>query len=110
MTFESVGRSARIRSLLVVMSRIVLFRPDVVHVQEQIDSLTAWVSRLAGGLFPVLLTVHDPRPHTGNDTDYVIENAENRRIIRAAAHAFHVHGASCRDRTRGRDGGGTPDP
>jgi glycosyltransferase involved in cell wall biosynthesis len=94
--FDSVGRSNRIKSLLLIAWRVLIFRPSLIYVQEQIDSLTAWVVRVLSLVFRIVLTVHDPKPHSGADTDYVIANAGNRRTIRAAACGFHVHGAFCK--------------
>lgn len=108
MAFDSVGRAARIRSLLGVLARLVAHRPQALLIQEQIDSLTAWVARLGGRVLPMLLTVHDPSPHSGNDSAYVIANAGNRRAIRAAARAFHVHGRFCREQLIGEVGADRP--
>lgn len=108
MAFDSVGRSARIKTLLGVLARLLAHRSQVLLIQEQIDSLTAWVARSAGRMLPVLLTVHDPSPHSGNDTAYVVANAGNRRDIRASARAFHVHGRFCRDQLIGEVGDSRP--
>ena len=93
--FDSVGRKNRAISLARIALRVALFQPDVLIMQEQIDTLTAWVARLVGKFVPILLTVHDPEPHSGVDADYVRRNAHNRRDIRAAARAYHVHGRFC---------------
>jgi glycosyltransferase involved in cell wall biosynthesis len=106
--FNSVGRGNRIKSLARIAAAVLRFRPDVILVQEQIDALTAWVCRVVGRLFPVLLTVHDPAPHSGADTQYVIDNAGNRRAIRAIARAYHVHGPFCRRQLLSEMGAGKP--
>jgi glycosyltransferase involved in cell wall biosynthesis len=106
--FDSVGRSNRIKSLTRITAELLRFRPDVLLVQEQIDALTAWVCRVNGRLYPMLLTVHDPSPHSGADTQYVIDNAKNRAAIRNVARAYHVHGAFCRDQLLREMGAGKP--
>lgn len=106
--FDSVGRANRIKSLLRITAEIVRFRPDALLVQEQIDKLTAWVCRVNCRLVPTLLTVHDPSPHSGADSQYVIDNARNRSAIRAGAKAYHVHGPFCRDQLRRELGDGKP--
>lgn len=71
------------------------FRPDIAHVQEQSDGPTAMMlSRLARRV-PVVLTVHDPRPHTGSDADFVARGLVFRERLRADAAAYHVHGPHC---------------
>jgi glycosyltransferase involved in cell wall biosynthesis len=96
-TFDSVGRPARVRALASTLAAVAAFRPETILVQEQIDSLTAWICRLAHRLAPIVLTIHDPLPHTGLDAAYARENARNRRDIRASASGFHVHGDFCRE-------------
>ncbi len=92
---ESLGRWNKMRALAAIVWRCILFRPDFISMQEQIDSLTAAVALFLGHPFPILLTVHDPRPHSGPDSDYVAQNQTNRATIRKAARAFHVHGNYC---------------
>jgi glycosyltransferase involved in cell wall biosynthesis len=95
MEFNSIGRVNRMVSLTRIALRIAAFRPDFMIMQEQIDALTAWVARTIGRVVPTCLTVHDPAPHSGADSDYVVRNAHNRRAIRAIARAYHVHGPFC---------------
>src|SRR5262249_3531512 len=64
--FDSRGRIPRNVSRLRVLTRINLFSPDVIHVQEQPDTLTVSIVRLIGRRRKILLTVHDPAPHSGN--------------------------------------------
>lgn len=93
--FGSVGRQERSAALASVVLQTVRFRPDVVHVQEQPDRLTAWVARYVGRFHRMLLTVHDPQPHSGSDSVFAHRARGFRDTIRAMAHAFHVHGAHC---------------
>jgi glycosyltransferase involved in cell wall biosynthesis len=101
LTFNSVGRRARAGALARALAALVAFRPCAILVQEQIDSLTAWVCRLSRRAWPIVLTVHDPRPHSGMDTEYVHDNTRNRRAIRVYASGFHVHGEFCRGQLAG---------
>ena len=75
--------------------RIKRFRPDVAHVQEQADRPTATMLGWLARRVPVVLTVHDPRPHSGNDSDFATRGAAHRELLRAGASAYHVHGAFC---------------
>lgn len=102
--FGSVGRSNRVAALLTILARIALFRPRLILFQEEEGALSAWVARIAGRLRPILLTVHDPRPHSGADAAFLALNARNQRRIRAAARAFHVHGRFCREQLIGQLG------
>jgi hypothetical protein len=95
--FGSVGRVERARALGSVIAHSLLFRPDVFHIQEQPDKLTAFVARYAGRAHRLLLTVHDPNPHTGSDSEFARASLRYREAIRAESHAFHVHGPYCRD-------------
>jgi len=94
--FDMTATWSRRASLLRILTAAALFRPDIVNIQEQIDKVTTWSSRLLRLFWPIALTVHDPQPHAGRDTDWVIENAGNRRSLRASARLFHVHGDFCR--------------
>ncbi len=93
--FGSFGRTERILALIKIVFRVVLFRPDTVNIQEEEGSFAIWVTRIIARLYPVLLTVHDPVPHTGTDHDYVEKNLSKRAETRALAKAFHVHGKYC---------------
>lgn len=94
--FDMTTTWSRRISLLRIFAAARRFRPDIVNIQEQIDKVTTWSSRLLRLLCPIALTVHDPQPHAGRDTDWVVHNAGNRRSLRASARLFHVHGDFCR--------------
>ena len=95
--FDSRGRAPRNRSRVRVLSWIWAFRPHVVHVQEQPDTLTTSIVRVIGPRRKMVLTVHDPEPHSGNDHAYATRMAPQRRLLRDRANAYHVHGAYCRE-------------
>jgi glycosyltransferase involved in cell wall biosynthesis len=106
--FSARSRAAELLATAAIILRVLLFRPDILCVQEQIDNVTAWVVRLLHHVFPVSLTVHDPRPHSGNDTKWVEKNSVNRRDIRASAVMFQVHGRFCRDELVAEQGADRP--
>jgi len=108
LAFESVGRANRVRSLLAIIQRVLIFSPSVINVQEQIDNLSTWVVRALRPIAPIALTVHDPRPHPGLDTEWVKKNASNRAHMRAAASLFHVHGQFCAGQLREQIGADRP--
>lgn len=93
--FDSAGRLKRAKSLCTILFRVLLFSPPIVNVQEQVDTLSTLVARALRLFAPIALTIHDPRPHSGRDADWVAANARNRRRLREAASLFHVHGAFC---------------
>jgi glycosyltransferase involved in cell wall biosynthesis len=82
----------------IVVARCLLFRPDLVHIQEQSDPLTELVARIFARRTPLVLTVHDPKPHVGNDAARELGRRRHRRreMIRKLAALFHVHGEHCR--------------
>jgi len=69
------------------------FQPDVLHVQEDSKDALAlalpWLGRV-----PVLLTVHDPKPHSGDDTRVRRRTRHGLYIaqLRRRADALLVHG------------------
>lgn len=75
--------------------RAFLHRPAVVHVQEQGDDFTLNFVRFMKMRFPLVLTVHDPVPHTGEDSVYANLVRANIQELRSSAHGFHVHGSYC---------------
>ena len=93
--YRSEGRISRNVSLLTVLARIARFKPDVVHVQEQSDPHTVRICELARTLWPVVLTVHDPIPHSGRDGDWATRMTPFRLRGRRTADGFHVHGRYC---------------
>lgn len=93
--FRHRGKFARQFWRLMVPLLTRLFRPDIVHVQEQPDPLTAAVVRLMGRSATMVLTVHDPNPHTGNDHAYATRMDRYRKFLRSRADAYHVHGTYC---------------
>ncbi|MCI9879204.1 MULTISPECIES: glycosyltransferase family 4 protein [Methylobacterium] len=95
-TYDAHSRIGRVVATARVPAAIAAFRPDVLHVQEQPDKLTARIVGLLRWRLPILMTVHDPRPHSGRDAAYARRQDVFRQRLRAAASAFHVHGDHCR--------------
>ncbi|TAL78601.1 MAG: glycosyltransferase [Beijerinckiaceae bacterium] len=71
-----------------------IFRPHIVHFQEQGDPLTVKYLTACAGLKTVL-TVHDPRPHSGNDDGFAKRVQLTLDYLRSHVSAIHVHGAYC---------------
>ena len=86
---------ARALWFFVIMARAVLFRMDVVHLQEQADKSTARLIKALSRLAPVVLTVHDPQPHSGVDAERARQTAGYRATMRSLARVYHVHGDYC---------------
>jgi glycosyltransferase involved in cell wall biosynthesis len=69
------------------------FRPDVIHVQEDSKDALSLALPFFGGA-PLVLTMHDPKPHSGDDSR--VRNRTRHgayiRQLRALADAVIVHG------------------
>jgi glycosyltransferase involved in cell wall biosynthesis len=94
--FDASSRWTRAIALVRIAASIFLFCPSQVHVQEQPDPLSTLLVRVFARFFPIALTIHDPVPHSGNDTVYARRNLHNQKILRALAGGFHVNGKFCR--------------
>ncbi len=93
-----VGRSyLRMFWTPVLVIAALLFRPKVFHIQEQADFTSCWLTKIVSLTAPVVVTVHDPKPHSGNDHEFIRSRGLwYRDQIRASASLFHVHGDFCR--------------
>ena len=80
---------AQLSRLLAVISA---FRPDVVHYQEVGGRLVPWSVRLLDSQVPLVLTVHDPIPHSGVDALRARSSHASRRRMRNRADRIIVHG------------------
>lgn len=95
--YAFTSRWARIYWTLKIVLRVVAFRPDVYHAHERADRTCSRLTRIIGIFYPTVLTVHDPKPHSGVDAiSYGRKEASYSRRTRAAAKLFHVHGEYCR--------------
>ncbi len=88
------------RETRAVVAAIERFQPDVIHMQEQGDRFTRKIAERFAPACPVILTVHDPVPHSGQDTAVATIFAANLQRLRAVASGYHVHGAYCEARLR----------
>lgn len=68
------------------------FAPDVVHLQEHPSRAPALAVERLGGALPVVVTVHDPQPHSGADAAAAEAFERQYRSLRGAADALIVHG------------------
>ena len=94
--FSVSSRLLRMFWTPVLVVAALLFRPNVFHVQEQADFTSCWLTKLVGLRAPVVVTVHDPKPHSGRDSDFIrLRGRWYRDQIRTTASLFHVHGAFC---------------
>lgn len=87
---------------------IAAFKPDVMHIQEQGDRFTAAIADTFAPSLPIVLTVHDPVPHSGSDTLVAKRFAPGLLRLREVASAYHVHGAHCEALLRDRLGTAKP--
>jgi len=89
-----------LKNFWLLKETICAFTPDVIHIQEDPkDYLTLslpWLQR-----YPMLLTVHDPRPHSG--TDATARKFSRHRLsywaLRKRADAYVVHGKKLKEIT-----------
>ena len=86
-----------------LMREIRRFRPDVIHVQETGSRAGTWANDLLGYSMPLIVTVHDPVLHSGNDRGLGERSAPYRGRLRARADRLIVHGESVREEWRGRE-------
>jgi glycosyltransferase involved in cell wall biosynthesis len=83
-----------------VVWSLLRFRPDVLHIHEASGQLRAAICAFATIVMRprcrIVLSVHDPKPHLGRDTDVVKRIGWLRPFVRRRAHAIIVHGEHCR--------------
>jgi len=78
------------------------FRPDVIHVQEVLSCVPTWTNDVLRYSIPLVVTVHDPVPHSGAD-QRLAERYPCRFRLRAHADRLIVHGERIREEWRGRE-------
>lgn len=79
------------------------FRPDVIHVQETGSRAAVWANDLLGYSIPLIVTVHDPVLHSGDDRRLGERSASHRGRLRARADRLIVHGERVREEWRRRE-------
>ena len=84
-----------VRLLFFVLRR----RPSIVHLQEAVGPrrgfFSACLASIASLIAPVVLTVHDPIPHSGNDETAARRLRHLRDYVRSIARIVIVHGDFC---------------
>ncbi|WP_225205407.1 glycosyltransferase family 4 protein [Novosphingobium huizhouense] len=77
---------------LLCARHIARFDADVVHVQEHPTHAMAQLATLLRGRVPLVTTVHDPLPHSGDDARAAQVYAKSYALLRAASDRILVHG------------------
>jgi glycosyltransferase involved in cell wall biosynthesis len=92
--------NSRISQALYIVStvyNIVRYRPHIVHFQEYPEWHHYVVVQLIRLFAPIVLTVHDPQPHSGRDREYGLKQQRIRDAMRAAADMILVNGEFCKN-------------
>ncbi len=87
------------RSILSVRNAISLIKswdPDIIHVQDSFDYRTLLTISAASRRYPVVLTVHDVRIHSGEEHQYKGYSLWVRNRLRRIADEVIVHGEHLR--------------
>jgi glycosyltransferase involved in cell wall biosynthesis len=74
----------------------ILFRADLVIVQEGVRQFLKPMIGLLRRFTRVALIVHDPKPHSGSDSSRALVDVPYRRWLREHADVLIVHGERCR--------------
>lgn len=86
-------------TILRVLREVVRLRPDFVHFQEatgrRAAAVNAVLTMLLKGRTRTVLTVHDPKPHSGNDSPIAAKTWPLRNAVRQRADVAVLHGAFC---------------
>jgi glycosyltransferase involved in cell wall biosynthesis len=94
-TFRNAGCYGNMMEILHEIGR---FRPEVIHCQETLrDYLTPLLPFLRRT--PLVLTIHDHKPHSGGDSRLPLRSRIHRRFLRRAPDAVIVHGERIRRET-----------
>jgi glycosyltransferase involved in cell wall biosynthesis len=80
-----------------VVSAIVRFRPDIIHMQEVAHPIFAILVQIFRWRYKIVLTVHDPVLHSGIDSQISTFRIWCRDWARRAADLIVVHGRYCRE-------------
>lgn len=70
------------------------FRPDLLHVQEHPTRSMGLLARWLDGEMPLVTTVHDPHPHSGNDARAAQIHERYNDELRRRSDGLIVHGPS----------------
>lgn len=83
-----------------LLQRMWRFKPDVIHLQEVTHTVCALVERLWRGRAALVLTVHDPEPHSGSDSALKRSIRKAMAAARGLADGVVLHGPACLARYR----------
>lgn len=72
--------------------QIEAFAPDIVHVQEHPTRSTGMLADALDGRWPLVATIHDPEPHSGDDQRAATPFLRWNERLRRAADRLIVHG------------------
>lgn len=78
-----------------LLRRIWGFKPDVIHLQEVTHTVCALMERLWRGRAALVLTVHDPEPHSGSDSNLKPSIRKAMADARRLADGVVLHGPTC---------------
>ena len=82
-----------------LVSSVRSFKPDIIHVQEKGDhDLVLALLGLRG--FPMILTIHDPVPHSGSDVNKKPHIKRFLQKLRKLSKAAIVHGEKLKNETK----------
>lgn len=102
--FRQKSRLDKVKALAALVLRTLAFRPDVVHAQEHPEPYFVLALEILSRFVPVVVTVHDPAPHSGRDGDYARRRAPYIQRTRRIAKVAVVHGDYCRSSMLQQDG------
>lgn len=85
----------KLLAIPIVCFAAIKFRPDVIHLHDSGTLVDYLIARFLIFFWPTIITVHDPRPHSGEDAVSAKAIASRTRLLRQKSRAFHVHGQYC---------------
>jgi glycosyltransferase involved in cell wall biosynthesis len=94
------GRGARLQlaNTLDIVGQVRRFKPDVVHAQEVTKDYLVAALLCLKPFYPLVLTVHDPLPHSGEDAKAIVGSRHQlyHKLLRALADRAITHGEGLR--------------
>jgi len=82
-------------ALLSALNRVRAFKPDFVHFQELPQAVTPLLMIALKPFTRLVLTVHDPAPHSGADSSHPKPLMRLLEFARSISHLLVVHGTFC---------------
>lgn len=84
------------RSMLTAWRTIRRAHPEVIHIQDSFDPLAACLIP-SFGRTPVIVEIHDPAPHPGDQKQHRLRNRIPSALLRKRASSLIAHGQFCRE-------------